>query len=160
MLVLKLFLIKMIKYKDSYIVFEEIPNRVSLALNITNCQNMCPGCHSPELRLNNGIELTNEEIDRLINENYGINCVLFMGEGRDYNRIIELASYIKDKTDLKVAIYSGRDNVEKEYFNVFDYVKVGAYKEEFGPLNSKETNQRLYEINGEEKKDITHLFWK
>ena len=150
----------MIKYKDSYIVFEEIPHCISLALNITNCQNMCIGCHSPELRLNSGTELTNEEIDRLINENYGINCVLFMGEGKDYNRIIELAKYIKNKTDLKVAIYSGRDSVEDEYFNVFDYVKVGAYKEEFGPLNVKTTNQKLYEISTDGIKDITSLFWK
>lgn len=150
----------MIKYKDSYIVFEEIPDRVSLAINITNCQNNCIGCHSPELRLNNGIELTEEEIDKLIDKNYGIDCFLFMGEGKDRERLIELAKYIKHNYNLKVAIYSGRNNVEFDFYEVFDYIKVGEYKEECGPLNKETTNQRLYEITINNIIDITNKFWK
>ena len=150
----------MIKFKDSYIVFEEIPDRVSLAVNITNCQNNCIGCHSPELRLNSGIELTEEEIDKLINENYGIDCFLFMGEGKDRVRLLELAKYIKHNYNLKVAIYSGRNNVESDFYEVFDYIKVGEYKEEYGPLNKETTNQRLYEIITNNVIDITNKFWK
>lgn len=150
----------MIKYKDSYIVFEEIPDRVSLAVNITNCQNNCIGCHSPELRLNSGVELTEEEIDKLINENYGIDCFLFMGEGKDMGRLLEIARYVKNKYDIAVAVYSGRNNVEEEYYEIFDYVKVGEYKKEFGPLNNSTTNQRLYRMTEGGKEDITHLFWK
>jgi len=150
----------MIKYKDYYIVFEEIPDRVSSAVNITNCQNNCIGCHSPELRLDNGKELTENEIDRLINENYGIDCFLFMGEGKDYSRLMELVRYIKENYSIKVAIYSGRDKVEIEYYGLFDYVKVGGYKEEFGPLNQETTNQRLYEITSNNIIDITSKFWK
>ena len=150
----------MIKYKDSYIVFEEIPDRVSLAVNITNCQNNCIGCHSPELRLNNGEELTEEIIDKLIKENYGIDCFLFMGEGKDYSRLMELVRYIKENYSIKVAIYSGRDKVEIEYYGLFDYVKVGEYKSEYGPLNDKNTNQRLYKISDNICEDITHLLWK
>ena len=150
----------MIKFKDSYIVFEEIPDRVSLAVNITNCQNNCIGCHSPELRLNSGIELTEEEIDKLINENYGIDCFLFMGEGKYRVRLLELAKYIKHNYNLKVAIYSGRNNVESDFYEVFDYIKVGEYKEEYGPLNKETTNQRLYEIITNNVIDITNKFWK
>ena len=150
----------MIKFKDSYIVFEEIPDRVSLAVNITNCQNNCIGCHSPELRLNNGEELTEGIIDKLIKENYGIDCFLFMGEGKDRGRLLELAKYIKRNYDLKVAIYSGRNDVELDFYEVFDYVKVGEYKKEFGPLNSPTTNQRLYRMTEKGKEDITYLFWK
>lgn len=150
----------MIKFKDSYIVFEEIPDRISLAVNITNCQNNCVGCHSPELRLNNGEELTEEIIDKLINENYGIDCFLFMGEGKDRGRLLELAKYIKRNYDLKAAIYSGRNDVEFDFYEVFDYVKVGEYKKEFGPLNSPTTNQRLYRMSEKGKEDITYLFWK
>lgn len=150
----------MIKYKDSYVVFEEIPNMVSLAVNITNCQNMCVGCHSPELRLNNGKELTNDEVDCLILSNYGINCFLFMGEGKDKERLLEIAKYIKEKYKLKVAIYSGRADVEYDFYKIFDYIKVGEYKEEYGPLNVSTTNQRLYEVSSNDIKDITNLFWK
>lgn len=150
----------MIKYKDYFVVFEEIPNMISLALNITNCQNMCVGCHSPELRLDGGVELTNGEMDNLIEKNYGVNCVLFMGEGKDMKRLLEIAQYVKNKYDIAVAVYSGRNNVEEEYYEIFDYVKVGEYKKEFGPLNSPTTNQRLYRMTEERKEDITYLFWK
>lgn len=150
----------MIKFKDSYIVFEEIPDRVSLAVNITNCQNNCIGCHSPELRLNNGEELTEGMVDKLIKENYGIDCFLFMGEGKDRERLLELAKYIKHNYNLKVAIYSGRNNVEFDFYEVFDYIKVGEYKKEFGPLNQETTNQRLYEITSNNVIDITSKFWK
>ena len=150
----------MIKFKDSYIVFEEIPDRVSLAVNITNCQNNCIGCHSPGLRLNNGEELTEGTIDKLIKENYGIDCFIFMGEGKDRGRLLELAKYIKHNYNLKVAIYSGRNNVESDFYEVFDYIKIGEYKEEFGPLNKETTNQRLYEIGADGIKDITYKFWK
>ena len=151
----------MIKYSDSFVVFEEIPDKVSLALNITNCANNCPGCHSPELALDMGQELTEDTIDRLINENAGANCFLFMGEGRDYKRLLELAMYIKEKYPyMAVGVYSGRDAVEDEYYKVFDYVKVGPYKEDLGPLNKRTTNQRLYKMVDGVKTDITERFWK
>ena len=151
----------MIKYDGSYIVFEEIPDKVSLAINITNCQNNCPGCHSPELALDMGQELTEDTIDRLIKENAGANCFLFMGEGRDYKRLLELAMYIKEKYPyMAVGVYSGRDEVEDEYYKVFDYVKVGPYKEDLGPLNKRTTNQRLYKMVDGVKTDITERFWK
>jgi anaerobic ribonucleoside-triphosphate reductase activating protein len=149
----------MIKYKDCYIVFEEIPDMLSLAINLTNCQNNCVGCHSPELRGDGGRILTKEVIDELINDNFGINCVLFMGEGKDRDYLLDLAKYVKTTHNLKTAIYSGREKVEKEYYEVFDYIKVGPYIEKYGPLNSKNTNQRLYLIDGENIEDITYKFW-
>ena len=46
----------------------------------------------------------------------------------------------------------------------FDYIKLGPYSEEFGPLNSVTTNQRMYKVvkqNGNyELVDITNKFWK
>lgn len=154
----------MVKYKDYHIVFQEIPNRVSLAFNITNCQNNCIGCHSPELRGNLGEELTTEKIITIVKNNYGVDCVLFMGEGNDIETLKKIALDIKTILGIKVAIYSGRDKVEDDFFDVFDYVKVGSYKAKYGPLNKKTTNQHLfmveYDKNGaKEIKDITNLFW-
>ena len=42
----------------------------------------------------------------------------------------------------------------------FDYIKLGPYIEEFGPLNSKTTNQRFYKVSDGELVDITSKFWK
>lgn len=150
----------MIKYKDYYVVFEEIPDNVSLAINITNCANNCKGCHSPELREDNGKELTYEEIDKIISNNYGINCFLFMGEGRDKKRLLEIARYVKETYKLKIAIYSGRDEIDGEYCKIFDYIKIGSYNEKLGPLNKETTNQKLFMVYEGTLIDITYKFWR
>jgi anaerobic ribonucleoside-triphosphate reductase activating protein len=150
----------MLKYLQTEVVFEEIPIEISLAINITNCQNNCIGCHSPYLRENIGDELTTDSIDSLIEKNKGITCILFMGEGNDREMLLELAAYVKNEKHLKTALYSGRKEVESEFYNVFDYVKVGSYIDEYGPLNKETTNQRLYQVVDGEIIDITSRFWK
>lgn len=149
----------MIKYITSQVTFEELPTEVTLSLSISNCQNRCLGCHSPELRGNIGIELTDAELKRLINKNSGVNCVLLLGEGNDKGRLIELAGLIRS-IGLKAALYSGRDEVEEDLFQVFDYIKVGRWDERFGPLNSRTTNQILYKIENNQRINITEKFWK
>ena len=148
----------MIKYVNKLVTFEELPTEVTLSLSISNCQNRCPGCHSSELRKDIGIELTDDVLDELIRENSGVSCVLFLGEGNDKNRIIELARKVKQH-NLKVALYSGRDEVEDELWREFDYIKIGRYIQSLGPLNNPKTNQRLYEIVNEKRIDITKRFW-
>ena len=138
-------------------VAEEIPDRVTLAVEITNCRGNCPGCHSPFLKQDIGEELTAAKIDKLIADNFGINCFLFLGEGRDSEALLKLAGHIKNAhPGIELAVYSGRDKVEDVYFDVFDFVKTGPYIESLGPLNSRTTNQRLYY----HRVDITSRFWK
>lgn len=151
----------MVKYTDYQVVFREIPDEVTLAINISNCQNNCEGCHSSYLKENIGKELTNNEVDSLIDANKGISCVCFMGEGNDIDTLLSLAKHVKESfKNLKVAVYSGREKVEDEYYNIFDYVKVGPYKKEYGPLNSQNTNQRMYRVIGKDIMDITYKFWR
>lgn len=59
-------------------------------------------------------------------------------------------------------MYSGRQSIELEMWELFDYVKLGPYIPEFGPLDNPNTNQRLYKINRETKdiEDITSMFWR
>lgn len=149
----------MLKYIPSLtdIVIEEIPDRVTLAVEITNCRGNCPGCHSPFLRKDIGEELTEPAIDKMITDNFGTNCFLFLGEGNDKEALFRLASHIRTAfPGVETALYTGRESVGKEYEEVFDYIKVGPYIESLGPLNSPATNQRLYH-HGE---DITQRFWK
>lgn len=154
----------MIKYvpEMTSVVIEEIPDRVTLAVDISNCQGNCVGCHSPFLKTDVGVELTPEIIDRLVEDNFGVDCFLFLGEGNDRDALLRLARYVRSK-GLAAALYSGRLAVEDGIFNDFDYVKVGPYIEAFGPLNSKTTNQRLYRVvhNGlcYSLEDITSRFW-
>ena len=159
----------MIKYVTSMVTFEEIPTEVTLSLSISNCQGKCPGCHSPELRCNIGTELTNEKLDELITKNSGISCVLLLGEGNDKEELIRVAERVRNHWKLRVALYSGRDEVEEVIWNAFDFLKIGSYKSEFGPLNNPNTNQRLYHFSkfysssvGGRKgwRDITSYFWR
>ena len=152
----------MLKYipEDVSVVFREIPDQICLAINISGCPHRCPGCHSPYLRENLGEYLTTDIISSLIKRNYGITCILFMGGDTDKEYIKELAFYVKT-LGLLVGWYSGEDSLDLEYYkNWFDYIKVGSYKKELGPLNSKTTNQRLYKISKDCVKDITYLFWR
>ena len=152
----------MIKHvpEDLSVVFSEIPDEITLAFNISNCLNNCIGCHSPYLKENVGEELTPERVDYYIAKNTGITCVCFMGEGNDKEALLDVASHIKATyPTLKLAIYSGRQEVESSYYDVFDYIKVGPYIEKFGPLNSRTTNQILYKKYGDGWANITYRFW-
>ena len=163
----------MIKYKPDtvQVVFEEIPDEVTLAIEITNCPGMCEGCHSPWLREDIGEELTPETLRRLIDENRGVTCVCFMGEGKDPQALKYLALSVRLRSDYpyRTALYSGRNEVEKEYDAYFDYIKVGPFIPAKGPLNKETTNQRLYKIEERfgtdfdaetTRHDITYKFWK
>ena len=148
----------MVKYikKLTDVVFEEIPDRITLAVNISNCLNNCKGCHSSFLKKNIGEELNFSEVSNLIDNNFGVNCFLFLGEGNDLSELIILNDYIKKNYNIETAIYSGRDYVEDYFYDKFDYVKIGHYDEKLGPLNKTTTNQRLYY----HREDITYKFWK
>ncbi len=141
------------------VVLEEIPDRVSLAVDISNCRGNCIGCHSPFLKKDIGRELTPAVIDALVADNFGVNCFLFLGEGRDPEALLDLADYVRSK-GLLAALYSGREKVEDIFWNHFDYIKLGPYKEAFGPLNNPSTNQRLFALLDGRWKDITYRFWR
>ncbi len=153
----------MIKYvpQATSVVLEEIPGKVSLAIDITNCPMRCPGCHSPFLQTDTGEELTTDILDALIADNFGVNCILFFGEGQDDGSLLDLAWHIRDHyPNMEVALYSGRPEVPNTYWRVFHYIKTGPYIEKLGPLNSPSTNQRLYKVEGHRRIDITSQFWK
>ena len=135
----------MIKYVPQLtsVVVEEIPDRVSLAVEISHCRGNCPGCHSPFLKEDIGEELTPALIDAMVKDNFGVDCFLFLGEGRDLAALCSLAGHVRS-LGLKAAVYSGRQEVDEEIWASFDYVKLGPYLEALGPLNERTTNQRLY----------------
>lgn len=150
----------MTKYLNTYIGFAEVPNEIALCINITNCPNLCIGCHSPHLRKDIGIELTKKEINKLIDSNTGISCVCFMGGDKSPLEIQELSEYTKS-LNIKSAWYSGKKDLPEGLdINKFDYIKLGPYIEEYGPLNNIHTNQKFYTILNGEMVDTTFKFLK
>ncbi len=129
------------------VVLEEIPDRVTLAVDISNCTGLCEGCHSPFLRKDIGEELTLDVVRTLLDDNFGVNCFLLLGEGNDHGALMNLAVEMRRAYPaLELALYSGREAVESDIYCVFDYVKVGPYRPSCGPLNNPSTNQRLYRV--------------
>lgn len=146
----------MLKYTDTMVVFSEIPDQITLAINISNCPCHCYGCHSPELWRDIGVELDRDTLSDLIHKNKGIDCVCFMGGDSSPEDINLLAAWVTFNTTLKVAWYSGRDELPNNINLVFfDYIKLGHYDESKGPLTSPTTNQILYKVTDNELVDIT-----
>ena len=141
-----------LKYANIQVVFTEVPNEISLAINITECTIHCKGCHSQWLWSNKGKELTKEELINLIEKNKGITAVLFMGGDNFIEQLIECARNIKYYyPNLKTAWYSGRSDLDdyriKKLETYLDYIKIGPYVKQLGGLDSPNTNQRFYRID-------------
>lgn len=158
----------MIKYLETLVAFAEIPDEITLCINITNCPCNCNGCHSSYLSKDIGEELNNDVLDKLISDNSGISCIAFMGGDSSPKEINDLAKYVKDKYPISIAWYSGRQELSKDInLDNFDYIKLGPYIKELGPLTSKTTNQRLYQYGklfsdytiDKCWRDITYKFW-
>ena len=154
----------MLKYVNTAVVFQEIPDEVTLAVNISGCPCRCPGCHSRYLWDDTGLPLTPEAIDAFA-EKYrdGITCIAFMGGDADPKGVDMLAQYIHEEHPLfKVAWYSGRTIISPLINKQdFDYIKIGPYIRHLGPLKSPTTNQRLYRKTEQgDFEDITARFWR
>ena len=152
----------MLKYVDTKVVFQEIPDEVTLAINISNCPCNCKNCHSSYLANDVGEPLTVMDISKLLKQNKGVSCICFMGGDASPKTINSIATWIRTSyPNLKIAWYSGRIELSK-YIRLqnFDYIKLGPYIEELGPLNNTSTNQRFYKVEDNKLVDITNVFWK
>lgn len=151
----------MLKYYNFDIVFQEIPDETTLAVNITGCPFRCPGCHSPHLREDIGEPLDEEALLSMLRRyGSGVTCICIMGGDAHPDEVQTIAGHIKRDLGYRSAWYSGAESVaECIDTRNFDYIKIGPYKEEAGGLKSGTTNQRLYKVeeNGA-LVDITYKF--
>lgn len=152
----------MLKFTNYSIVFQEVPDEITLAINLSNCPNRCKGCHSPYLRENIGEDL-NETVltDILSKYRNEITCVCFMGGDAEPQEVARLSNVIKQITNktIKTAWYSGKDKLpENHSIESFNYIKLGQYQETLGGLINKTTNQHFYQIENNQLIDKTFLF--
>ena len=155
------------KYVNTSVVFQEIPDEVTLSINISNCPCHCLGCHSQYLWEDIGEPLNAMSLDVMLKD-YGqdITCVAFMGGDATPEKVDSLAGWMRSAyPELKTAWYSGRAVLsDKIHLRNFDYIKLGPYIEAKGPLNKPTTNQILYRVNPKADngigENITNKFWK
>lgn len=154
----------MLKYVNFGIVFQEIPDEVTLSINISHCPCHCKGCHSSYLWDDIGDPLNEDTINAFM-QKYGddITCICMMGGDASPADVERLAIFIHSNfSGIKVGWYSGRQTIDKGVNKEnFDYIKLGPYKENLGALKSSTTNQRLYKkLPDNNFEDITSRFWK
>ncbi len=149
-----------VKFVSFDVVFQEIPDEITLAVNISGCPNRCFGCHSSHLLEDCGEELTPNSLDKIITPYYeSISCVCFMGGDSNPAYIEQLAAHVQNKWSLKTAWYSGRTHFPTNP-TLFHYLKLGPYIQHLGGLKSTTTNQRFYTLVDGTYNDTTSLFWR
>ena len=147
-----------LKYLDAKVVFQEVPDEVSLAIRISGCPNRCVGCHSPEQAEDTGTLLTIDTLTDLLSRiGKFTSCVCFMGGDGSPEQLLELTSFLQQR-GLKVAVYSGQAKSPLLWESSLDYLKLGPYIESKGGLDKRTTNQRFYRKTPEGWSDITYKF--
>ena len=139
------------------IVFQEVPNEISLCFSITGCKVGCYGCHSTELwHEENGIPLTNESFMVWLKKYQGlISCVVFFGGEWQPDALIEKLLIAKEY-GLKTCLYSGEKYIGINIYQQLNFLKTGAWVAALGGLTSTKTNQVF--INTVTGEKLNHLF--
>lgn len=151
------------KYVNTGVVFQEIPDEVTLSINISNCPCHCLGCHSQYLWDDIGEPLTAMTLTTMLQQyEADITCICLMGGDSEPAVVNSLAHWMKQAhPTIRTGWYSGRATLASQIdVNNFDYIKLGPYIKEKGGLNKPTTNQRLYRIENGEMRDMTERFWK
>ena len=101
----------MLKYVNTGIVFQEIPDEVTLAINISNCPCHCPGCHSHYLWEDIGLPLNPEAIDDFV-QKFGSNltCIAFMGGDGDPKGVNLLPARYANQATSGLTLTIGESN--------------------------------------------------
>lgn len=139
----------MLKYFNYDIVAQEIPDQLTLAINIAGCPFACAGCHSPWLQQDEGTRFDSQSLHSIV-ERYcsAVTCVCLMGGDSAPHEVQQLAQYVRSTwPHLKTGWYSGREEWPTELDRTaFDFVKLGPYIAALGGLDCPTTNQRLYAV--------------
>lgn len=143
------------------IVFQEVPDEISLAFSISGCQIGCKGCHSKETWNPYYGNLFNENDFKKEIEKYKnmVSCILFYGG--EWNESLINYILIAKKEDFKIALYTGMEleNIKDDIKKNLNYIKTGKYIQKVGGLKNENTNQNMYILeNGKVKEKINYKF--
>lgn len=158
----------MLRYLYSQVYTAEVPRELSLGIAILGCNIHCPDCHSQHTwdinSQGQGIDLTTDELDKLIKAQPWVSCILFFGGEWDTTYLNQTLLYVRKNYEYRLALYSGHDLgffQKTHILDVLDFIKVGPYVKALGGLIYPSTNQRLYRLeNGKVIEDMTPLFWR
>lgn len=135
-------------YANAEIVFQEVPDHISLLFTITGCQVGCKGCHSAETwKASRGTPLSHEKLVELLDKYQGlISCVVFLGGEWQPTVLLQHLQTIRAR-GLKTCLYTGLETVPEQLSKQLDYLKTGRWDPKRGGLWSNNTNQQFTDLN-------------
>lgn len=127
------------------IVFQEVPNEISLAFSIAGCKNNCKNCSWKSCNIKSK-PLTDELYLKYLKKYKDtVSCVLFLGGEWNKEDLINKLKLAK-QMGYKTCLYTGLNDVSSDIKSLLNYLKTGPYIEELGGLNSPTTNQRFLDL--------------
>lgn len=148
-----------LKYLGFTVSCQEVPNEISLIVDISGCPHQCEGCHSPQLWKYEGRYIKDDLLNLINKYPKMITCVCLMGGEQNITELNLLLAEVKNRK-LKTCVYSGCDSVECFDLSLLDYLKIGHFDINKGGLDHRTTNQRFYKIKDSNIEDITNTFYK
>lgn len=147
------------------ITLTEVPDHISLFIELGQCKQHCEGCHSPHLwedmETLTPLETICIEATQAVAK--GANAIVLMGgttnKGVTSENLVEIVKALSQIAP--VCLYSGTDNIVAGTLEFLTWLKVGSYQKDLGGLDSPKTNQKFFR---KEKgnipmwRDVTYLF--
>ena len=136
------------RYNRIDVVFQEVPDEISLLFAIAGCHKRCKGCHSPELWDEENGQVLSSQIFRshICKYKDDITCVCFFGGEWDKENLIYFLDIAKS-LKLKTCLYTGSTDVSEDIRLRLDFLKVGEWNRNLGGLDSPFTNQKFYSLS-------------
>ena len=135
------------KIYNKQVVFQEVPDEVSLAFSVAGCPLNCQGCSWSNFDKKNTKLLDLKTFENMLKKYKDYcTCVLFLG-GEWNNNLIEYINVVKSYK-LKTCLYTGLKlkKLPAKLVLKLDYLKTGSYVKNLGGLESPTTNQRFFDI--------------
>lgn len=129
------------------ILFQEVPDEVSLGFTVMGCPLRCKGCHSKDTwSEEGGSPLTTATFTHYLLQYDGyISCVVFFGGEWKANKLIEMLD-IAQEFKLKTCLYTGLNQVSEQIKKRLTFLKTGPWLRDLGGLNQVNTNQKFIEV--------------
>jgi len=135
------------RYAFAEVVFQEVPDEISLLFFICGCPHRCIGCHSARLwDADQGEALTLEVFTGWLDRYQGlVTCILFFG-GEWWPARLLACLELAQRRGFKTCLYTGQEDVLPEIKQQLNYLKTGRWYPQRGGLNRPDTNQKFLRL--------------
>lgn len=139
------------KIYSTEVSFAEVPDEISLLVNVAGCDLNCPGCHWNEIQDKKIFNFTIDDLMAEIDKNLPlITTVCFMGGEWHHRQLLSMLRATRER-NLSTCLYTGKKSVTCDLKDNLDFLKTGKWIASRGGLDAETTNQVFMDLNKNEK---------